>query len=221
LSGALRVASGRALCIGVDAEADARAFAALASERGFTAPAVLVGERATHAAVRAKLDEMASLSEPGDLFLLTFSGHGGRTKLRARAGEAHEVELWQLFDGSLNDEQLKADLGRFRQGVRVLVVSDNCGGGVPSLRPGQLTESLSASVLVLAACQDGRYADGSGLPGHFAAALTRALNDGVSGGAYPELHEALCELMPEYQKPDFYCLGAASAAFEAQRPFTI
>ncbi len=105
--------------------------------------------------------------------------------------------------------------------MRVLVVSDNCGGGVPSLRQCHLTQSLSASVLVLAACQDGRYADGIGLPGHFAGALTRTLKGGAFGGAYPQFHEALCGLMPEYQKPDYYCLGAVNAAFEAQQPFTI
>ena len=221
MSVARRAATGRALCIGVDAEADARALAALAIERGFVAPAVLVGERATHAAVRAKLDEMAALSEPGDLFLLTFSGHGGRTKLRGGSGEPQEVGAWQLCDGSLNDEQLKADLGRFRQGVRVLVVSDNCGGGVPSLRPSRLTESLGASVLVLAACQDGRYADGAGLPGHFAGALTRLLKGGAFGGAYRQFHEALCRLMPDYQKPDYYRVGVCDAAFEEQPPFAI
>ena len=215
------LAAGRALCIGVDAEADAHTFAALASERGFIAPMVLLGECATRAAVRARLDEMAALCEPGDLFLLTFSGHGGRTKLRERAGESQEVGAWQLYDGSLNDEQLKADLARFRQGVRVLVVSDNCGGGVPSLRPGLLTSSLSSSVLVLAACEDGRYADGAGLPGHFAAALMRVLKGGAFRGAYRQFHEALCGLMPEYQKPDYYRLGADDAAFEAQCPFTI
>jgi hypothetical protein len=138
-----------------------------------------------------------------------------------RAGEAEEVGAWQLYDGSLNDEQLKSDLGRFRQGVRVLVVSDNCGGGVPSLRPGHLSESLSASVLVLAACEDGRYADGAGLPGHFAAALARLLKGGGFGGAYRQFHAALCGLMPEYQKPDYYRLGASDAAFEAQQPFAI
>ena len=209
------------MCIGVDAEADACMLAAVAGERGFIAPVVLLDERATHAAVRASLDEMAALSEPGDLFLLTFSGHGGRTRLRARASEPQAVRLWQLYDRSLNDEQLKADLGRFRRGVRVLVVSDNCGGGVPSLQPGQLTSSLSASVLVLAACQDGRYADGSGLPGHFADALRRTLNGGAFGGAYPQFHEALCSRMPDYQRPDYYRVGVFDAAFEAQQPFTI
>jgi hypothetical protein len=105
---------------------DARLFFDLAVERGFVEPVLLLGESATCSAVRAKIVEMAAVSEPGDLFLLTFSGHGGRTRLRSG-----EVGTWQLYDGTLNDEQLQADLAQFRQGVRVLVVSDNCGGGIP------------------------------------------------------------------------------------------
>ncbi|MEJ1960568.1 MAG: caspase family protein [Gammaproteobacteria bacterium] len=229
MSGTHRPPIGRALCLGVDAEADARAFAALASERGFDAPALLLGEGGTLAAVRAKLAEMAAISEPGDLFLLTFSGHGGRTKRRGPAGESREVGFWQLLDGTLNDEQLKAELVCFRPGVRVLVVSDNCGGGVPSLRPSQLDTSLSASVLVLAACQEGKCADGAGLPGHFTRALTGVLNGAGLGGAfgracsrtYSQFHEALCTRMPDYQKPDFYRVGAIDAAFETQEPFSI
>ena len=212
---------GRALCIGVEAEADARTFATIAQQRGFVPPALLLGERATRAAVRSKLDEMAAVSEPGDLFLLTFSGHGGRTKLPVRSGAPEPVGLWQLYDGSLHDEQLKSDLGRFRPGVRVLVLSDNCSGGIPSLRASQLTESLSASVLVLAACQNDQYADGTGLPGHFAHVFSCTLNGGTFDGAYPQFHQALCGRMPAYQKPDYYRVGVPDATFEAQRPFTI
>jgi metacaspase-1 len=213
--------AGRALCIGVEAEADACTFAAIAEQQGFEPPALLLGEGATRAAVRAKLDEIAAASEPGDLVLITFSGHGGRRKLPVRNGGAEAVPLWQLHDGSLHDEQIKSDLGRFRAGVRVLVVSDNCSGGIPSLRPSQLTLSLSASVLVLTACQTDQYADGTGLPGHFAHVLKRTWDGGAFDGAYPQFYEAICDNMPPYQKPDYYRVGVADETFEAQRPFTV
>jgi hypothetical protein len=214
-------ATGRALCVGVRAEADACRLATLAREHGFNEPVLMLGEDATCDAVRAKLGEMATFSEPGDLFLLTFSGHGGRTSVRLPTGDLREVGAWHLHDGTLNEEQLHADLARFKPGARVLVVSDNCGGGMPSLRAGEIPSCLSASVLVLAACEDGRYADGEGLPGHFAAALRRTLSDGGFRGPYPAFHRALCRRMPDYQQPDYYRVGAADAAFESQRPFTI
>ena len=207
---------GRALCVGVGADTDASMFSALASERGFFESVLLLDEKATCAAVRATLVEMAALSEPGDLFLLTFCGHGGRTRRRGQSGELQEIGTWQLYDGTLNGEQLKADLACFREGVRVLVVSDNCGGGMPASG----ASDLEASVLVFAACEEGKCADGAGLPGHFAGALRRTLN-GSFNGSYGAFHEALCGAMPPYQKPDYYRLGIPDAAFEAQRPFTI
>ena len=212
-----RAAIGRALCVGVTAESDARQFAALATERGFAAPALLLGAGATRASVRAKLAEMAALSEAGDLFLLTFCGHGGRTLLCLSDGELQEVGTWQLYDGKLNEQQLKADLALFGKGVRVLVVSDNCGGGIPASH----ASDLAASVLVLAACEEGKYADGEGLPGHFAAALARTLDARDSSGTYGAFYEALCNGMPAYQKPVYYRVGAQDAAFEAQQPFAI
>ena len=206
---------------------DARLFFGLAVERGFVTPALLIGADATRAAVHAKLIEMAAMSEPGDLFLLTFSGHGGRTSLPSR-----EVGTWQLYDGALNEEKLTNDLSLFREGVRVLVVSDNCGGGLPGSpqSPGgaerlpprsrpAIENFLKASVLVLTACEQSKYADGEGLPGHFAAAMDRVLKEFI--GPYAAFHHALCNEMPSYQKPDFYRLGTPSAAFESQQPFTI
>lgn len=212
---------GRALCIGVEAEGDAHTFAAIAAQCGFHAPVLLLGSRATRAAVRAKIDEIAASCEPGDFFLLTFSGHGGSRRLPVRSGAPVPVGVWQLYDGSLNDEQIKSDLGRFRHGVRVLVVSDNCSGGIPSLRSSPLGDSLCASVLVLAACQTDRYADGAGLPGHFADVLRRTWNGGAFDGAYSQFHQALCGSMPAYQRPDYYRVGVPDEAFESQRPFTI
>jgi metacaspase-1 len=236
---------------------DARLFFDLALERGFVAPALLESQQATRAAVRAHLVEMAALCESGDLFLLTFSGHGGQTRL-----PSGEVGTWQLYDGTLNEEQLRADLAQFRRGVRVLIVSDNCGGGIPrgpqspggserneersdaecsgaertdAARSGAGRSSaawledaplsrpaiegfLKASVLVLAACEQGKYADGAGLPGHFTAAIKRTLN---CSGTYDAFHQALCHEMPSYQKPDYYRLGASDPTFEAQQPLTI
>jgi hypothetical protein len=221
MSGTSRRSIGRSVCIGVEAAEDARLFASIAVQRGFMSLSLLLDDHATRAAVRAAIDELAAASEPGDLALLTFSGHGGHTKLPVRNGAPESVGLWQLYDGSLHDEQLKSDLGRFRQGVRALVVSDNCSGGIPSLRTSQLSDSLSASVLVIAACQPEKYADGTGLPGHFANVLNRTWNNGEFAGAYPQFHQELWRNMPDYQKPDFYRVGRPDAVFEAQRPFAI
>lgn len=212
---------GRALCIGVDAEDDARTFASIAKSSGFREPLLLLEEHATRVAVRAALRDLASVSRNGDLVLVTFSGHGGRKALEASGSDRESVVSWQLYDNSLNDRQIKTELACFRAGVRVLVLSDNCSGGMPAMRSCQGSVPVSASVLVLAASQEGQYADGPGLPGHFSHVLRSVWNQGAFTGTYAEFHEALCESMPAYQQPDFYRVGSPSVSFEAQRPFSI
>ena len=104
------------------AEADARALAQLASRQGFEPPTLLLGAVATRANVRAALGAAAEKCQAGDLFMITFSGHGG------------SGGVWTLFDGSLRDAEMRDALAAFRPGVRVLVISDSCNGGVPAER---------------------------------------------------------------------------------------
>jgi hypothetical protein len=235
---------GRALCIGVDttgesgagAEADARALSAIAGRQGFLAPTLLLGAAATRETVRAKIREAAAACKAGDLFLLTFSGHGGRKCAAVATGAAGAAEsagatgvagagalraVWVLYDGALDDAEMHRALAAFRAGVRVLVVSDSCNGGVPAARSPNFDSPVAASVLVLTACQNDQYADGGGLPGHFTTALVHAWQGGQFTGGYRNLHEALVARMPAYQKPSYYWVGPSDQRFEAQRPFTI
>jgi len=232
---AAHLRNGRALCIGVEAEADALAFAGVAKECGFGMVTLLLGEHATRGAVRSAIARAAASCRPGDFFLLTFSGHGGRRKIArrvkalrdatGRAAPASEdaserVSAWSLYDGSFIDEEISADLARFRRGVRVLVVSDNCCGGIPSERAVP-APSLLASVLVLTACQPDQYADAEGLPGHFATALLDAWRGGDFAGSYADLHAAIRARMPGYQTPQLYGVGVCDPEFAAQKPFTL
>lgn len=211
--------TGRALCIGVDAEEDARTFASLARGGGFAEPRLLLGAAATTHAVRAAVRELAFASRPGDLALVTFSGHGGRKPIAACGAVPADAAIWQLWDGSLSDRQLREDLAAFAEGVRVLVLSDNCSGGVPERSPRFESPPLAAAVMVLAASRPHEYADGPGLPGHFARAVSELWNGGAFEGSYERFHRALVERMPEYQKPDLYRIG--QAGFESERPFSI
>lgn len=208
---------GRALCIGVDAEDDARSFASMASSSGFAEPLLLLGTEATCAAVRAAVRELAASSRLGDLALLTFSGHGGRKRLESSGADSGLSAIWQLYDGALNDTQIREDIACFAAGVRVLVLSDNCSGGVPALPSNAI--SPAAAVMVLAASQPHQYADGPGLPGHFGFAVNRVWDGGAFSGTYSQFHRALWRSMPEYQKPDLYCVG--ESGFELERPFSI
>jgi hypothetical protein len=217
------------LCIGVDtaatpgglAEADACALADVAREQGFCSSTLLLGAEATLARVRSQLRAAAAASHPGDLFLITFSGHGGRKPCTVGAARSALRGVWELFDGSLDDPDMRVALAAFRPGVRVLVISDSCNGGVPAKTDDASTSEVAASVLVLSACREDRFADAPGLPGHFTTALLREWRLGERAAGYRRFYERVAAGMPDYQQPTYYCVGAPDTSFEAEAPFTI
>jgi hypothetical protein len=221
--------TGRALCIGVDTsegeggptEADASALAQVASAQGFYPPELLLGAQATRAHVCTKLHEAANACHPGDLFMLTFSGHGGRKHCGDSASRDGLRGIWTLFDGSLNDSEMRAALAAFRPGVRVLVISDSCNGGVPADEHDASVSNIAASVLVLSACRHDQFADAAGLPGHFTTALLHAWHGDRRIAGYRRFHESIAAAMPAYQQPSYFSLGSHDARFEAQPPFTV
>lgn len=110
-------------------ENDARDMAALALERGFK-PTTLLTRKATRAALLKSLRSASDTLRKGDIFLLTYSGHGGQVPdTSGDEGDDKQDETWCLYDGQLIDDELYFELSRFVTGVRVLVLSDSCHSG--------------------------------------------------------------------------------------------
>jgi hypothetical protein len=109
-------------------EFDARDMAALAKKQGMT-PTTLLTKRATRAAVLKAMRAAAKALKAGDLFFMSFSGHGGQVPDTNRDEPDRKDETWCLWDGQLIDDELYFELSRFGRGVRVLVVSDSCHSG--------------------------------------------------------------------------------------------
>ncbi len=109
-------------------EADARDMAALCQAQGLN-PKLLLSAQATRTALAEALTQATQALRPGDLFVLTFSGHGGQVPDTSRDEPDGQDETWCLFDGQLLDDELYAALARFAAGVRVLVLSDSCHSG--------------------------------------------------------------------------------------------
>jgi metacaspase-1 len=109
-------------------EADAEDMAAIADSRGFDVTTLLTSE-ATRERVRSEISGAADALEAGDIFMLSYSGHGGQ--LRDRGGDESDSrdETWCLYDAQHVDDELYALLERFAEGVRVLVFSDSCHSG--------------------------------------------------------------------------------------------
>ena len=118
-------------------EADAHDMAALASARGLKATQ-LITIKATRRNVLRALRAAAKALVAGDLFLLTFSGHGGQVDDVTGDDDEQDDKLdetWCLYDGQLIDDELYLELSRFAQGVRVLVLSDSCHSGTVTRAP--------------------------------------------------------------------------------------
>jgi hypothetical protein len=119
---------------------------------------VLLTKKATRSAVLGAMRSAAKTLGSGDLFFLTYSGHGGQIPDVSGEEDDKKDETWCLYDGQLIDDELYFELSRFGSGVRVLVLSDSCHSGtvtraammppttIPSQRPKLMPESVGMRV---------------------------------------------------------------------------
>lgn len=109
-------------------EADARDMAEIARAQGFSV-LTLLSQEATRTRVIEEIRRAAETLAPGDLFLLSYSGHGGQLPDLNRDEADAQDETWCLYDGELVDDELYTLLAQFSSGVRILVFSDSCHSG--------------------------------------------------------------------------------------------
>ena len=114
-------------------EKDADDMAELARQRGIDEDriSVLKTRDATAENVTRAIEQAAAELEPGDLFLVTYSGHGAHAKdseLRPDEAEGYD-ETWCLYDRMFLDDEQRYLYSKFRPGVRILVLLDSCHSG--------------------------------------------------------------------------------------------
>ena len=113
-------------------EADAHAMVDLATGQKFEVRGPLLSKQATSAAVIGEITKVAGELEPGDIFFLTYSGHGGQVTNLNPDDDPEEDDLdetWCLYDRELIDDELFGLLATFKPGVRVVICSDSCHSG--------------------------------------------------------------------------------------------
>jgi len=108
-------------------ESDATAMLAIATAQKYVACRQLLTKDATAAGVLNGIQQAASQLQSGDLFLLTYSGHGGRISDPESPGK--QVDTWALYDRMLISHELYRAWAEFAPGVRVFVTSDSCHSG--------------------------------------------------------------------------------------------
>ena len=109
-------------------EFDAKDMTALAKARGFTTQRLLTAQ-ATSAAVIGAIQQAATTLKSGDIFFLSYSGHGGQVPDTNGDDVDGQDETWVLFDRELVDDEMYALWGRFAAGVRIVMLSDSCHSG--------------------------------------------------------------------------------------------
>jgi hypothetical protein len=110
-------------------ENDAQELAALARARGFT-PTVLLSEEATTARVLAEIRRAGLELRTGDLFFITFSGHG--SLIPDYNGDHYPRRTDQafcLYDRMLVDDEVVDLWPTFADRVRVVLLIDSCYSG--------------------------------------------------------------------------------------------
>lgn len=118
----------------VACEADAEDMQALADSRGFESSKLLTAE-ATRDAVIDGIRSAAARLGGGDIFFLTYSGHGGRVPDMNGDEDDLKDETWCLYDGQLIDDELWELWHDFAEGARILVLSDSCHSGTAVRAP--------------------------------------------------------------------------------------
>jgi hypothetical protein len=109
-------------------EFDAESMLEIAQQRGFKA-ASLITAQATRKSVADAICGAASRLVAGDIFVVSYAGHGGQVPDKNGDEPDSTDETWCLYDGMLIDDELHGLWGKFASGVRVLVVSDSCHSG--------------------------------------------------------------------------------------------
>jgi metacaspase-1 len=124
-------------------EADAREYQTIAAARNFESRTLLT-EGATREAVITAVTGVADRLQTGDMFLLTYSGHGGQVPDTSGDEVDGFDETWCLFDGQLIDDELFTLWTRFQPGVRILLILDSCHSGT-AIRAPQLIDRESVT----------------------------------------------------------------------------
>jgi len=129
-------------------EFDAHDMAAIAKQQGMKST-VLLTKKGTRRNVLGAIRRSAKALSDGDLFFMSYSGHGGQVPDVSGEEADKQDETWCLFDSQLIDDELYFELSRFKAGVRILVVSDSCHSGtvVRAARPEPSTAERRSRIM--------------------------------------------------------------------------
>ncbi|MBG9582273.1 peptidase C14 [Bacillus thuringiensis] len=113
----------------VACEADAEDMELIAKSLSYDNTSLLLTTNATIDNFVNEVKKAASSLESGDIFFLSYSGHGGRIPDQQNDEADGFDETWCLYDGQFLDDELHSLWHLFKEDVRVIILSDSCHSG--------------------------------------------------------------------------------------------
>lgn len=195
----------------------------------------LLTEKATSKSILDQIFSAASSLKQGDFFFFFFSGHGDKVADR-NGDESDKIdEALAAFDRRILDDELAPLWSKFPPGVRILMISDTCNAGSnfrgPVRQPPRIIKpplQIGASLIHIAATEDGTNAQARDKGGDFTNALLQVWNDGSFQGDYQKLFDETVTRVKERQKGDleknspvFNQDGPNAATFVKEQAFAV
>jgi hypothetical protein len=203
-------------------EEDAVVLEAIAKSKGWST-VKLLGQEAKYETVVKEIRLAAEELRSGDIFWLSFSGHGCKTLDNTGNEFDGYDESLVLHDKILIDDELHHLWSLFKPGVRILIILDCCHSGGFDVPEPKTTSCpvIEASGILLASCaysQVSREGNGNGL---FTEKLLQIWNNGTFRGNYSEILEKTVTLLKPRQRPQYVKFGVDDEVFDKQEVFKI
>lgn len=114
-------------------EADARYYFYIAGEQQIENRMLFLFEEPHPQPTSKNLDDYltthSKILDAGDFLFITYSGHGGQVPDKNRDEVNGQDETWCLYDRQYLDDELWTQFKKFKEGVRIFVISDSCHSG--------------------------------------------------------------------------------------------
>lgn len=110
-------------------EFDAKDMEKIAAKQGFEERKILLTQNVTSHSVTEEIKAAAKKLASGDIFFLTYSGHGGQVNDSNGDEDDTYDETWVFYDRQFVDDELNTLYAQFKPGVRIVVLSDSCHSG--------------------------------------------------------------------------------------------
>lgn len=108
---------------------DANAMHTIAKTKGYDESYVFIDKDGTYKKVVTQFKKAARKLKKGDFLFISYAGHGSSVWDNNNDEADGKDETWCLYDRMILDDELAECWAKFKDGVKILMVSDSCHSG--------------------------------------------------------------------------------------------